>query len=203
MEVVAYDPFLSPEVAKDLRIESVTLEELLKRADVVTLHVPMTEQTRNLINADRLAQMKKSARIVGDDAEAWRKAIDDIVQGDRYPELRANGFRPQFGLVPLGRDPGSGLQEFLDLATHDGPIPARDADGRLQLAADSGVVLVLIPGGSFRMGAQREDESAPNFDLLARDDDEGLAMDQESFRRSWHAMANSSAVLPKSPGPRS
>jgi formylglycine-generating enzyme required for sulfatase activity len=121
---------------------------------------------------ERLAFARMAAaRIVGDDAEAWRQAIDDIVQGDRYPELRATGFRPQFGLVPLGRDPGSGLQEFLDLATHDGPIPARDADGSLPLAAESGVVLVLIPGGSFRMGAQREDESAPNFDILARADE--------------------------------
>ena len=64
MSVIAYDPFLSPEVAKELRIESVTLDECLRRADVITLHTPLTEQTRNLINADRLALMKKGARIV-------------------------------------------------------------------------------------------------------------------------------------------
>lgn len=64
MEVIAFDPFLSPEVAKELRIESVTLEQLLGRADFITLHTPLTEQTRNLINADRLKLMKKNARIV-------------------------------------------------------------------------------------------------------------------------------------------
>ena len=64
MHVIAYDPFLSPEVAKDLRIESVTVDQLLARADVITLHTPLTEQTRNLINAERLKTMKKSARIV-------------------------------------------------------------------------------------------------------------------------------------------
>ena len=64
MEVIACDPFLSPEVAKELRIESVALEQLLARADFITLHTPLTEQTRNLINADRLKLMKKSARIV-------------------------------------------------------------------------------------------------------------------------------------------
>lgn len=64
MTVIAYDPFLSAEVAKELRIDSVTVEELLARADVVTVHTPLTEQTRNLINADRLRLMKKSARIV-------------------------------------------------------------------------------------------------------------------------------------------
>jgi D-3-phosphoglycerate dehydrogenase len=64
MNIIAYDPFLSPEVAKDLRIESVSVEQLLVRADFVTLHTPLTEQTRNLINAERLKTMKKSARIV-------------------------------------------------------------------------------------------------------------------------------------------
>ena len=64
MNVIAYDPFLSPEVAKDLRIESVTVDQLLARADIVTLHTPLTEQTRNLINAERLKTMKKTARII-------------------------------------------------------------------------------------------------------------------------------------------
>jgi D-3-phosphoglycerate dehydrogenase len=64
MTVIAYDPFLSPEVAKELRIESVSLEQLLERADFITLHTPLTDQTRNLINADRLKLMKKSARLV-------------------------------------------------------------------------------------------------------------------------------------------
>jgi D-3-phosphoglycerate dehydrogenase len=64
MNVVAYDPFLSPEVAKDLRITAATLDEVLAQADVLTLHTPLTEQTRNLINAERLKKMKKTARIV-------------------------------------------------------------------------------------------------------------------------------------------
>ena len=64
MNVIAFDPFLSPEVASELRIESVTLEELLARADFVTVHTPLTEKTRNLINAERLLMMKKTARIV-------------------------------------------------------------------------------------------------------------------------------------------
>ena len=64
MNVIAYDPFLSPEVAKDLRIESVSVDQLLARADIVTLHTPLTEQTRNLINTERLKTMKKTARII-------------------------------------------------------------------------------------------------------------------------------------------
>jgi D-3-phosphoglycerate dehydrogenase len=64
MEVIAFDPFLSPEVAKELRIESVDLDTLLRRADVITVHTPLTPQTRNLINADRLKLVKKGVRII-------------------------------------------------------------------------------------------------------------------------------------------
>ena len=64
MRVVAYDPFLSQEVAEQLRIEPLELEELLRQADVITLHTPLNEKTRNLINAERLELMKKGARIV-------------------------------------------------------------------------------------------------------------------------------------------
>jgi len=45
MTVIACDPFLSPEVAKELRIESVSMDQLVARADVITLHTPLTEQT--------------------------------------------------------------------------------------------------------------------------------------------------------------
>lgn len=64
MRVVAYDPFLSKEVAEDLRIESLELDEVLNQADILTLHTPLTDKTRNLINAERLAAMKDSVRIV-------------------------------------------------------------------------------------------------------------------------------------------
>lgn len=64
MTVVAYDPFLTPDMAKELGIQSVPLDELLKRADFITIHTPLTEQTRNLLNAERFKLLKKGARIV-------------------------------------------------------------------------------------------------------------------------------------------
>ncbi|MCB5423914.1 phosphoglycerate dehydrogenase [Altererythrobacter sp. CC-YST694] len=64
MKVVAYDPFLSPERAVELGIEKVELDELLARADFITLHTPLTDQTRNILSKENLAKTKKGVRIV-------------------------------------------------------------------------------------------------------------------------------------------
>ena len=64
MKVIAFDPFLSAERAKDIGVEKVELDELLKRADFITLHTPLTEKTRNIIDGAALAKTKKGVRIV-------------------------------------------------------------------------------------------------------------------------------------------
>jgi D-3-phosphoglycerate dehydrogenase / 2-oxoglutarate reductase len=64
MRVCAYDPYLSSERAHDLEIELVTLDELLMRADVISLHVPLTESTAGLIGAAQLGRMKQGAVVV-------------------------------------------------------------------------------------------------------------------------------------------
>ena len=64
LKVVAYDPFLSPERALELGVEKVELDALLARADVITLHVPMTDRTRNILSAENLARTKPGVRIV-------------------------------------------------------------------------------------------------------------------------------------------
>jgi D-3-phosphoglycerate dehydrogenase / 2-oxoglutarate reductase len=64
MKVIAYDPFLSAERALKLGVEKVELEELWRRADFVTLHTPLTEKTRNIVNAETLAQMKRGVRLI-------------------------------------------------------------------------------------------------------------------------------------------
>jgi D-3-phosphoglycerate dehydrogenase / 2-oxoglutarate reductase len=64
MKVIAYDPYLSDERALDLGVEKVGLEELLRRADFITLHAPLTEKTRNIINAETLKLTKKSLRLI-------------------------------------------------------------------------------------------------------------------------------------------
>ena len=64
MKVLAYDPFLSDERAKSLGVTKVDLDDLLARADFITLHVPLTDKTKNILSRDALAKTKKGVRII-------------------------------------------------------------------------------------------------------------------------------------------
>src|SRR3954462_5999544 len=64
MKVAAYDPFLSPERAVELGVDKVELDELLARADFITLHTPLTDQTRGILSREALARTKPGVRIV-------------------------------------------------------------------------------------------------------------------------------------------
>jgi formylglycine-generating enzyme required for sulfatase activity len=98
--------------------------------------------------------------------ERWAQALQDVKAS---PEYRGLELRPQFGLLPLGPDPHSGLWEFAHLLS--GEPPRRDAERRLELTPETGIVLVLLPGGEFWMGAQSLDPAAPNFDEGADEDE--------------------------------
>ncbi|RDV03290.1 phosphoglycerate dehydrogenase [Undibacter mobilis] len=82
MKVIAFDPFLSPERAVDIGVEKVELDDLLKRADFITLHTPLTDKTKNIIDATALNKTKKGVRIVNCargglvDENALRAALD-------------------------------------------------------------------------------------------------------------------------------
>ncbi|MDQ0465084.1 D-3-phosphoglycerate dehydrogenase [Caulobacter ginsengisoli] len=82
MKVVAFDPFLSPERAVELGVEKVELDELLARADVITLHTPLTDKTRNILSAEALGKAKKGVLIINCargglvDEEALRAGLD-------------------------------------------------------------------------------------------------------------------------------
>ena len=64
MKVIAFDPFLSDERALQLGVEKVELDELFRRADFITLHTPLTEKTKNIIDAAAIAKMKDGVRII-------------------------------------------------------------------------------------------------------------------------------------------
>jgi D-3-phosphoglycerate dehydrogenase len=83
MKVVAYDPFLTEQKAEDLGVELVGLEELLSRADFVSLHTPLTDKTRNIIDANALGKMRSEAFLINCargglvDEDALYAALDD------------------------------------------------------------------------------------------------------------------------------
>jgi D-3-phosphoglycerate dehydrogenase len=64
MKVVAFDPFLTAEKAEKMQVEKVELDELLKRADFITLHVPLLEATKNILSRENLEKTKKGVRII-------------------------------------------------------------------------------------------------------------------------------------------
>jgi D-3-phosphoglycerate dehydrogenase len=64
MNVIAYDPFLSEDRAKAMGVEKVFLEELLRRSDFITIHTPLTPETKNMINKEAIKMMKTGIRII-------------------------------------------------------------------------------------------------------------------------------------------
>jgi D-3-phosphoglycerate dehydrogenase / 2-oxoglutarate reductase len=82
MKVVAFDPFLTPERAVEQGIEKLDLDTLLARADFITLHTPLTDQTRNILSRENLAKTKPGVRIINCarggliDEEALKDALD-------------------------------------------------------------------------------------------------------------------------------
>jgi len=78
MKVIAYDPFLSTERALKLGVEKVELDELWRRADFITLHTPLTDKTRNIVNAETLSQMKRGVRLINC---ARGELVDDAALG--------------------------------------------------------------------------------------------------------------------------
>jgi D-3-phosphoglycerate dehydrogenase / 2-oxoglutarate reductase len=88
MSVVAYDPFIAREAAERLGARMVALDELWPAADVVSLHVPLTEKTRRIVNADTLARMKPGAYLVN---AARGGLVDEAALAEALREGRLAG----------------------------------------------------------------------------------------------------------------
>ena len=108
--------------------------------------------------------------LTGSDARRlWNEAVASIADPTECPAYDGLVIAPQLGLLPLGRDPDSGLWEFWHVQSGD--APSRDGSGRLQSTASTGIVLVLLPAGRFWMGAQALDPGARRYDPAALDDE--------------------------------
>ncbi len=112
-----------------------------------------------------------------DDAALWQTTIAAIKHGPAQQsgrDYRGAEIPRLPGLTPLGRHPGTGLFEFLDLRTHrrGAAKPAHGgASAALPFSADTGIVFVLVPVGMFRMGAFRGEPGLPQNDPAAQDDE--------------------------------
>jgi serine/threonine protein kinase/formylglycine-generating enzyme required for sulfatase activity len=126
------------------------LRRLLEDVRELDALVPEVRAQRDLTR--RLAELAAGAG-----AAAWERAIAAVAASPRYGGLR---LEPIFGLVPLGPNPDTQLWEFLHVQS--GAAPARaGARGELwRMVQDSGIVLVLVPGGRFQLG-QRAGEGPP------------------------------------------
>ncbi|MFO0984031.1 MAG: bifunctional serine/threonine-protein kinase/formylglycine-generating enzyme family protein [Planctomycetota bacterium] len=122
-------------------------------------------------------------RSLGAHERDWNGATNEIALDERYGLELA----PQMGLVPLGKDPRSGLWEFWHVES--GEMPERNADtGELAIHGASGIVLVLVPGGTFTMGAQRDRPDRPNYDPQAEPDEEPHEMTLPAYFLSKYEM---------------
>jgi D-3-phosphoglycerate dehydrogenase len=88
MRVIAYDPYLAPERAQDLGVEKVELDQLLARADLISLHTPLNDSTRNILSAAALAKTRPGVRIINcarggllDEDALYRAIVDGHVAG--------------------------------------------------------------------------------------------------------------------------
>jgi formylglycine-generating enzyme required for sulfatase activity len=130
----------------------------------------------------RLAWAQRIAELSIDRHRArWNAARASIsaADGKRASQLyRAQpiDLAPQIGLVPIGMNPRTKLWEFYELRSAwngesdpaELPIPSHRSDGDLEVGPETGIVFVLIPGGTFMMGAQSSDEHQPNYDVEAQ-----------------------------------
>src|SRR3954465_7328772 len=104
MKVAAYDPFLSPERALELGVDKVELDELLARADFITLHTPLTDQTRAILSREALAKTKAGVRIVNC---ARGGLIDEVALKDA---------------LESGHVAGAALDVFVEEPAKDNPL---------------------------------------------------------------------------------
>lgn len=132
MEVIAFDPFISADRAQQMQVKLSPMEDLFKKSDYVTLHLPRTSETENLVNADLLASMKPTARLVNC---ARGGIIDESALADAINSgVIAGAGLDVFASEPLPKDsPLLSVHERLILTPHLG---ASTAEAQENVAID-------------------------------------------------------------------
>src|SRR5215218_9421561 len=147
MQIAAYDPFLDAAAARKMEVELLPLDELLARADVVTLHTPFTPETRNLINRERLARMKPGALLVN-------CARGGIVDEEALLEALESGHLGGAALDVFAEEPPTDLrlvQHPKVVATPHLGAQTREAQERI--STETAEMLLDALAGSFAVAA--------------------------------------------------
>src|SRR5216110_535446 len=171
MHLLGHDPYLAPERAAELEVKLVGLEELLRQADVVTLHMAHTEQTHRLINAERLQLMKPTAILVN---TARGELVDEAALAEAIKAGRIAGAAIDvFAVEPL---PADSPLRSLDRAILTPHLAASTSEAQERVAMEicSAVREALVAGDlSFAinvpgMGGELLRRLAPLLDLARR-----------------------------------
>jgi len=140
------------------------------RAELQALDTFLAPDTGTVAQVEQ--RLQTASTIVAETIEAHAAAWDEVSQRVAA-DARFPGFimRPTVGLVPLGADPSSGLEEFhqIGMAQPQQPAPVREATGRLVCNEGHGPILVLVPGGRFLMGEQGKEPDGAAHDARATD----------------------------------
>jgi formylglycine-generating enzyme required for sulfatase activity len=143
--------------------------EILKEAELWQIEQP---SGRYVCGVDEVLERLEFANgvdeltLTGEVARVrWDEAVRSIADQAECPQYVGLEISPQRGLFPIGRDPRTGLWEFSHLQSGE-EAQRNPESGELKLRADTGLVFVLIPGGTFLMGAQADDPAGPNYDPL-------------------------------------
>lgn len=153
MKVLAYDPFLDADFVRRHDAEPSTLDELLPRADVITLHTPLTDDTRNLLDTARIHQMKKGALVVNCgrggviDEAALKTALDDGHLGGAALDVFAQEPPSDFTLV---QHPRVVATPHLGAQTREAQVRISTETARMVLAALDGSLAVTAVNLPFR-----------------------------------------------------
>ena len=142
MKVIVFDPYIKPEAVEKLDLEPVSLDELLARADYITIHTPKTEETTNMINRDTLAKMKKGAMLLNC-ARGGIVNEDDVYDALKSGRLGGAAF-DVFSTEPPGKNKLMSLPNFI-CTPHLG-ASTREAQDNVAMEVTEQLIAYLLHG---------------------------------------------------------
>lgn len=156
MNVMAYDPFLTEEYAKSLGVEIATLEQIYSNADFISLHAPLNDQTKNLINKDALSKMKHGTRLINcaRGGIVDEKALFEALKSGQIKAAALDVFEKE----PLAKDSPLLELENVVLTPHLG---ASTEEAQVKIATESSDMIIDF----FTNGIIRNAVNMPSVDM--------------------------------------